>query len=227
MAIGVILLLGNVRMAESNTNQAASQEAALPADGPWNWAWDKVAKAAGNAQDWMESKMDEAKSVLPKMPWEMDPAELAQQTNNKRVLPSTPEQLPAPAQPAPMPLGGLFAKLVNTESGGRHVDDNGQLITSSRGAKGITQVMPATGGDPGYGVTPLQNNSPEEYLRFGRDYLNAMLKNFGNQEQAVAAYNAGPARIQKAIDRANKQGGDWKLYIPQETRAYVKKIMGT
>lgn len=227
MAIGVTLLLGSVQMAENNnTQEPASQEAALPADGPWNWTWDKVAKAAGNAQAWMEDKMDKAASVLPKMPWDMDPQELAAQTNNRRP-PEPPVQLQQAQQQPPMAFGSLFQKLINTESGGKHIDANGQLITSSAGAKGITQVMPATGGDPGFGVTPIQNQSPEEYVRFGRDYLNAMLKHFGNQEQAVAAYNAGPGAIQKAVARAGRTGGDWKQYIPTETRNYVKKILGT
>jgi hypothetical protein len=226
MAIGVTLLLGSVQMPESNNTQAASTEA-MPSDGPWNWAWDKVAKAAGNAQAWMEQKQQEASSVLPKMPWDMDGAELAQQTMNKRPPVDPTAITQQAAVKPPMEFGGLFQRLINTESGGNHVDSNGQLITSSKGAKGITQVMPATGTDPGFGVTPVQNQSAEEYVRFGRDYLNAMLKHFGNQEQAVAAYNAGPGAIQKAVAKAQQSGGNWKQYIPTETRNYVRKILGS
>lgn len=209
-------------MADSNNTQPATQE--IPADGPWNWSWDKVAQAAGNVTDAvLQAGKQATESILPKMPWEMDPSELAAQTNNKRVISATQE---LPVQQQPLTSGGLFAKLVNTESGGKHLDPNGNLLTSSAGAKGITQVMPKTGGDPGYGVTPLQDQSVGEYLRFGHDYLNAMMKHFGNQEQALAAYNAGPGRVEDAIQKSISKGGDWKQYLPQETRNYVRKILG-
>lgn len=66
---------------------------------------------------------------------------------------------------------------------------------SRKGARGLMQLMPATARDPGYGVRPLQNNSPEENVRLGTDYLTAMLDKYGgNVDAALAAYNAGPAR---------------------------------
>lgn len=64
---------------------------------------------------------------------------------------------------------------------------------SPKGAQGLAQVMPTTGQDPGFGVMPLRNNSPQENVRFGRDYLVAMLKRYpGQPALALAAYNAGP-----------------------------------
>ena len=84
----------------------------------------------------------------------------------------------------------LLPFLINQESGG----DNSAV--SPRGARGLTQVMPATGTDPGYGVKPLQNQSPEEFKRFGNDYLKAMLDKYdGDVPKALAAYNAGPGTV--------------------------------
>lgn len=84
----------------------------------------------------------------------------------------------------------LLPYLINQESGG----DNGAV--SPKGARGLTQVMPATGTDPGYGVKPLQNQSPEEFKRFGNDYLKAMLDKYdGDVPKALAAYNAGPGTV--------------------------------
>lgn len=217
-------------MAETTSATQGASSDALPDDGPWSMGWQSLTKAAGNVISDVAQPVKETIDQLThiKMPWEMAGPELASVTSNKPPAPQPIDPAQQAAPVAPMSLGGLFAKLVNTESGGKHLDDSGNLLTSSAGAKGITQVMPKTGGDPGYGVTPIQNNSPDEYLRFGKDYLNAMMKNFhGNSEQAVAAYNAGPARIQKAVDRAQRTGGDWKLYIPSETRQYIKKILGT
>lgn len=120
------------------------------------------------------------------------------------------------------PFENLFSAVISQESGGVHTTADGTLLTSPKGAQGITQVMPKTGTDPGYGVKPLQNQSREEYLRFGRDYLQAMLKEFdGDQAKALAAYNAGPGRVMEAV---RSKGADWLSVMPQETKDYVKSI---
>lgn len=91
--------------------------------------------------------------------------------------------------------------LIQQESGGDH------SAVSPKGARGITQVMPATGADPGYGVRPLQDESEAEYRRFGEDYLTAMLDRYdGDLELALAAYNAGPKRA----DEWAQQGPSWR-----------------
>ena len=84
----------------------------------------------------------------------------------------------------------LLPFLINQESGGNN------NAVSPKGARGLTQVMPKTGEDPGYGVAPLKNQSPEEYRRFGKDYLVAMLNKYdGDVEKSLAAYNAGPGNV--------------------------------
>jgi hypothetical protein len=136
----------------------------------------------------------------------------------------------APSGAAPSAAGaapefdGLFAAVVHQESRGKHTGESGGLLTSPKGARGITQVMPKTGVDPGYGVKPLQNETQEEYVRFGRDYLSAMLREFdGDTPKALAAYNAGPGRVKALI---KKHGEDWLKKAPAETREYVEKIGG-
>ena len=90
--------------------------------------------------------------------------------------------------------------------------------TSSAGAEGIAQIMPATARDPGYGVRPLANTSdPVESIRFAAEYMRAMLDEFGGDYSlALAAYNSGPGRVSRA-------GG-----IPpiKETQNYVSSILG-
>ncbi|MFL6764540.1 MAG: lytic transglycosylase domain-containing protein, partial [Sphingomicrobium sp.] len=77
---------------------------------------------------------------------------------------------------------------------------------SPKGAIGLAQLMPATA--RGLGVNP---SDPTQNLVGGARYLRQLLDSFdGNVEKALAAYNAGPARVRNA-------GG-----IPAiaETRAY-------
>lgn len=127
---------------------------------------------------------------------------------------------------------------MSAESGGRRYGSDGQLLTSSAGAKGEMQVMDGTNLDPGFGVKPADmSGTPEqqasERARVGRDYLAAMIKKYGgNVARAWAAYNAGPGAVDKALDEAAKDAGSyrtgappdsWLMKLPKETQEYVAK----
>jgi len=110
-----------------------------------------------------------------------------------------------------IPRPELVDALIQQESGGNNA------AVSPKGARGLAQVMPKTARDPGFGVKPLADNSPQEQRRFATDYLGAMLKKYnGDERLALAAYNAGP----RAVD-AHKG-------IPPfpETKNYVSQILG-
>jgi len=218
MAIGVTSLHG-VRVADTQ-----QQTETLPDDGPWSKGWQSLSKAAGNLVQDVSDTVDSVKqSVSSLLPWETNASDLAKQTNNVRPPIETPKAQPQ----APQSFSSVFQRLIQVESGGQHTDATGGLTTSNKGAKGITQVMDKTAASPGFGVTPLQDNSKEEYLRFGKDYLGALIKNFGgDQTKAVAAYNAGPGAVDRAVAKAAKKGGDWTAYVPVETQKYIKKIIG-
>lgn len=135
------------------------------------------------------------------------------------------EYQPGGGDPASGAAGGdivsrMLPITLQSESGNRDFSANGQPLTSSAGAVGRMQVMPGTNLDPGFGVRPAQDGSMEERARVGRDYLSAMVQRYGNPAQAWAAYNAGPGRVDKAIQEG---GGDWLSRLPQETQAYVRK----
>lgn len=125
---------------------------------------------------------------------------------------------------APTDFDRLVQITMQTESGGRRYGADGRLLESPKGAKGEMQVLDGTNKDPGYGVTPARDDSPEERARVGRDYLSAMLKEYGGDpSKAWAAYNAGPGRLDEALKREKKEGGPWLDYMPKETREYVAK----
>ena len=83
---------------------------------------------------------------------------------------------------------------------------------SPKGARGLTQLMPGTARE--LAVDP---SDPAQNLLGGARYLRALLDQFdGNLEKALAAYNAGPARVRSA-------GGVPNI---RETKAYVSSIVG-
>jgi hypothetical protein len=109
---------------------------------------------------------------------------------------------------------GLFEALVQAESRGKH------SAVSSKGARGAAQLMPGTMRDPGYGIEPVRNESLEENLRVGREYLGAMMKKYrGNVDHALAAYNWGPGNVDKWLRR----GGD-PSELPRETKTYIPRV---
>jgi len=124
----------------------------------------------------------------------------------------------------------LTGAVAQAESGDRDVDAAGNVITSPVGAKGRMQVMDATNLDPGYGVTPAADDSLEERARVGRDYLRAMVREYdGDLPKALAAYNAGPGNVNKAISLAQEAGtpDEWAKFLPkpEETVPYIKRVL--
>lgn len=81
---------------------------------------------------------------------------------------------------------------------------------SRAGAAGLTQLMPATASE--LGVTDVFD--PAQNLEGGAEYLRTMIDRFESLTLALAAYNAGPATVER------HEG------IPpyRETRNYVRKI---
>lgn len=97
----------------------------------------------------------------------------------------------------------------------------GKLLESPKGALGEMQVMPKTITDPGFGVKPASDNSPEEIARVGRDYLAAMVREYdGDVSKALAAYNWGPGNLDRAV---KEHGPNWLQAAPEETRSYVER----
>jgi hypothetical protein len=110
--------------------------------------------------------------------------------------------------------GGVTADNIRTvESGGR------PDAVSPKGAQGVMQVMPNTQTNPGFGVTPAKDKSPQELERVGRDYYAAMQNKYGHDTLAAIAYNMGPGKT----DAWLKAGADFNK-LPAETQAYIGKV---
>lgn len=116
----------------------------------------------------------------------------------------------------------LIKALVTQESGGKTDAE------SYKGALGTMQLMPATAegvaAELGETYSPDKLYDPDTNIRWGTYLLSTHLKEFGDEERALAAYHAGAG----AVRRANEQG----LNIPDTddglitTSDYVAAILG-
>lgn len=195
-------------MTSETGSQNPSQQ---PNKAPWERAWNDLKSGLETVKDIMVEGVTAPFTPPPKAPpWDRKWNEGKPPAEPRKVAPSRFDQ--------------VFDRLIGAESNGVHAK-GGKLTTSSKGAQGLTQVMPATGTNPGYGVKPIANKSEGEYKRFGREYLQAMLNEFDDDyEKALAAYNAGVGNVKEAI---NKGGKDWKKHLPKpsETLPYIEKIL--
>ena len=83
---------------------------------------------------------------------------------------------------------------------------------SSKGALGMMQLLPSTAADLGV-RSPFD---PEENIRGGTLYLRQLLDRFGgNEELALAAYNAGPTAVDHYGNRVPPYA---------ETQDYVRRV---
>jgi soluble lytic murein transglycosylase len=93
---------------------------------------------------------------------------------------------------------------------------------SKSGAIGLMQLLPTTAegialhtGGSGFRVDDLYD--PEINIRYGAWYLHHLMQKYGDEQTALAAYNAG----QDNVDRWRRDGE--RIQFP-ETRAYVKRV---
>jgi membrane-bound lytic murein transglycosylase D len=98
-------------------------------------------------------------------------------------------------------------------------------------AKGMWQFMSGTALENGlkHDWYIDERADPEKATRAAAKYLKTLYGMFGDWHLALASYNGGPGRVQRAMKRANKDTF-WELsastrYLPRETRDYVPLIL--
>ena len=115
----------------------------------------------------------------------------------------------------------IINKIIEVESSGN------PNAVSNHGAKGLMQLKDSTADNPGLGVRPAVRNadgsiSPEENVRVGTDYFDALTEKYdGDLVTAAMAYNAGMGTIDKWIADGRNFSD-----LRKETQDYVKKIFG-
>jgi hypothetical protein len=109
---------------------------------------------------------------------------------------------------------GFFVRQIQQESGFN------PDATSSAGAIGIAQFMPATAAALGF-----DPHDPDVSLRMAALYMAQKQANYhGDYAKALAAYNAGDGTVQAAISRCETT---WLSCMPQETQHYVAVILSS
>lgn len=106
-------------------------------------------------------------------------------------------------------------------------------VSSSAGAIGLMQLMPATGAETARKANIRYKGrhsliQPETNITLGTRYLAEMMERFdNNQVMATAAYNAGPHRVQRWLPKGRVLPADvWVDSVPfRETRRYVRRVM--
>ncbi|MEY2971392.1 MAG: transglycosylase SLT domain-containing protein [Schleiferiaceae bacterium] len=103
------------------------------------------------------------------------------------------------------------------------------LATSPAGAKGLWQFMYATGKLQGLEIGSYvdERSDPVKSTDAACRYLKRLYDMFGNWELALAAYNAGPGNVSKAIRASGGKTTYWEVrpYLPRETRMYVPNFI--
>ena len=124
----------------------------------------------------------------------------------------------------------LVYAVMRTESGFR------AEVESSAGAVGLMQIMPETfewlqnlmSGEITYDSSSLLN--PEINIKYGTYFLSYLLKHYsGNEQLAVASYNAGVANVDKWLESEQYSADGVTLSnIPfEETKNYVERVEKT
>lgn len=134
-----------------------------------------------------------------------------------------PELVSAASEEFSVPEELIFA-IIRSESG-FEAD-----ATSPAGARGLMQLMPATFEEIAWRLKEdadlSKMNDPYVSIRYGTFYISYLIRYFGNENTAVAAYNAGMGKVRSwlADSRYSDDGVTLKNIPYKETSDYVDKV---
>ena len=142
---------------------------------------------------------------------------------------------------------GVFADLIRSELRERGMPEEllylamiesglSPLATSHAEAVGLWQFRDAAALDYGLRMDGYvdERRDPVRATDAALDYLYWLRARFGSWYLAIAAYNAGPARIERVLElyadgRTGSENIYWEIlrHLPRETREYVPRLIAT
>ena len=143
---------------------------------------------------------------------------------NRMLLHAQPYLAYVENQVAERGMPGEFALLPMVESG------YDPFAYSSAGATGLWQLMPGTAASAGLAFNwwyDARRDIPVS-TQAALDYLVGLNRQFHSWLLAAAAYNTGAGHVRSAVQRNRRAGQPtdfWNLQLPEETRAYVPKLL--
>lgn len=186
--------------------------------------------------DWLEERLDyivaaKETTELPVAPTTTEEEEtiphlaLWRERMAKRSVPARAEGL-LPALQTAFQTEGLPAELVwlaEVES------SFNPAARSPVGARGLFQFMPATAKEMGLSTfLPDERTDPEKSAHAAARYLKQLHAQFGDWPLALAAYNAGPGRVQRTMAKVKATTfAGIAAHLPAETQMYVPKVLAT
>ncbi len=100
---------------------------------------------------------------------------------------------------------------------------------SKKDAKGLMQIIDQTWdwGCSELGYKSMNYYSINDNIKIGTWYIRKLINEFGTEELAVLAYNAGSGNVTSWIKKGYLSGSDYtKWNVPfEESRRYVEKVM--
>ncbi|UOZ12982.1 transglycosylase SLT domain-containing protein [Enterobacter roggenkampii] len=127
--------------------------------------------------------------------------------------------------------GGLDMRSVGiVESGGKHLNSDGSIVTSSAGAQGRFQLMPETGKELAARRGLKYNPADEQqHTMLASDYAQELSNKYGSELLAGAAYNWGQGNVDKLIEKIGdpRKGeisqADFIKKLPSETQGWISR----
>jgi len=189
--------------------------------------------------DWLDERLDyiEAAGEMIKSPPPKPPPRSAAGTRSQfiphfdlwlrrlqaRARPAAADRYVRALQPIFASRGapGELVWLAEVESGFN------PTAVSPAGARGLFQLMPATA--KGLGLQtflPDERKDPAKSAEAAARMLRDLHRQFGDWPLALAAYNAGPGRVQRTLEKQKARTfAGIAAALPLETRMYVPKVL--
>lgn len=186
----------------------------------WQWGADATRRGAQNRQTWMNivgSKLSSDDYVeVNGLPVPIDRVPGMRELKSMGRDDDLHSMLDQADKNAGLPAGTMRSIFQQETGGSREYIDNPEKYHYKKNAEG-KRIAPHTGKvstafgpfgivestakDPGFGVTPLQNKTLEEQIRFASEYAAARIRHAGSLEKGLAGYGEGIGYARSVIGR--------------------------